>query len=41
MLERIRNFQGADQLDLFGPQEVTIAGRVADALFRLGKMFVR
>lgn len=41
MLERIRNFQGADQIDLFGPQQTTIIGWVAGALLRLGKIFAR
>jgi hypothetical protein len=35
MLDRIRAYQGADQIDLFGQPKTTIITRLADALFRL------
>jgi hypothetical protein len=35
MLDRIRAYQGADQVDLFGQPQTTIIARLADALFRL------
>ncbi len=35
MLDRIRAYQGADQIDLFGQPQTTIIARLATALFRL------
>jgi len=41
MLERIRHFQGADQLDLFGPPRGTMLARIAAILFRFGRVLNR